>query len=211
MKEFTELLNIVDRLLGPGGCPWDREQTLASLREALLEESCEVIEAVDLKNSKHILEELGDLFFLMLFLCRMAEQEKHGSMEEVLRLAAEKLVRRHPHVFGDEEINTAEETIEMWNRVKSQEPGKKHRKSRLDGIPKGLPALARAQEILKKSRKSDYQHTQPEEEDPEKKLGLQILELVEQAANQSIEAEQALRAVLAEREQTFRTWEGMSC
>lgn len=101
MREFDELIEIIDRLLGPDGCPWDKEQTLQSLRSSVLEEVCEVIEAIDLNDNAHIKEELGDLFFNTIFLCKIAEKEKRFTVTEILKELNEKLIRRHPHVFGE--------------------------------------------------------------------------------------------------------------
>ena len=123
MKEFTDLLDLTDTLLGPNGCPWDQEQTFESLRKSVVEEVYELVEAVDEGCRQKILEELGDLAFNFIFFCKLGEKEGAFSTEDVLKAIYEKLVRRHPHVFGEAKISTTTELIEQWERIKSQEKG----------------------------------------------------------------------------------------
>jgi tetrapyrrole methylase family protein/MazG family protein len=156
MKEFDELVGVVDHLLGENGCPWDRKQTMKTIRADFLEEVCELIEAIDLEDNSHIEEELGDVFFNVVFLSRLAEKESRTKMIHALAQIKDKLVRRHPHVFGNDVINTEDELLEAWEKIKLKEKGKENRKSILDGIPKGLPALARASKVLKKMQKAHF-------------------------------------------------------
>ena len=211
MKEFDQLIQTIDHLLGPQGCPWDQKQTLMSLRESVLEETCELIEAVDLEDHKHTLEELGDLLFNVIFFCKVAEKEGHFKIRDVVNDLVEKLVRRHPHVFGDKKIEGMDEFWNMWNSIKSQEQGKTKRESVLDGIPKGLPALARAQKMLKKINKTGYPGISDGDKEAtftnETELGKQLFDLVMQAERKGLDAEQALRKTLAEHEHAFRYWE----
>ena len=157
MREFDELIEILERLLGPDGCPWDKVQTLQTLRSTILEEVCEVIEAINLNDDAHIKEELGDLFLNIVLLSKIAEKENRFPVTAVLKELNEKLIRRHPHVFADgKKIHTVDELHEQWDLIKKDEKGKEKRKSVLDGISKQLPALARAQKALKRMKKAGY-------------------------------------------------------
>lgn len=211
MKEFNELIEIIDRLLGPDGCPWDREQTLQSLRSTLLEEVCEVIEAIDLADNAHIQEELGDLFFNAIFLCKIAEKEKRFPVQAVLRELNEKLIRRHPHVFGEgAKIETVDALYEQWDKIKKEEKGKEKRKSALDGISKHLPILARSAKVLKKMKKSGFLPEISLVEatiHDEKELGEHLLSLVLQAQENGLDAEHALRKALTLVEKDFLEYE----
>jgi len=208
MKEFDDLLNITDTLLGPGGCPWDRQQTLNSLRSSVLEEACELIEAIDLEDNAHIKEELGDLFFNVVIFCRLAEKENRCTIQEVLNEIRDKLIRRHPHVFGEAQVKDSEAVIKQWEQIKSTE--KAHRQSALDSIPKDLPALSRAHKAIKKMAKSHFSelpgHSTIPFED-ENSLGKILLSLVAQAQEKGLDAEHALRKTLAELEKKFRAFE----
>jgi MazG family protein len=115
------LLEILDRLRAPDGCPWDRDQTFESLREKLLEEAQEVVEAVESGDRKNLCEELGDLLVNVGFYCKMAEEEGSFSFDDVISQVIEKLIRRHPHVFGDAKATTPEEAKAQWQRMKLAE------------------------------------------------------------------------------------------
>lgn len=209
MHEFDELVRITDHLLGPNGCPWDREQTLKLTRAGVLEEVCELIEAIDLEDAHHIREELGDLMFNAIFLCRLAEKEGVCHMQEVLHEVNEKLIRRHPHVWGEVKMENAEDLLKQWETIKQGEKGKTHRKSALDGIPKGLPALSRAYKAIKKISKTGFEgFSQRADSSPEEALGDELLALVFKAQKVGIDPEQALRGKLARLEKDFRQFEG---
>jgi len=122
------------RLRGPGGCPWDAEQTHGSLKRYLIEETYEVIEAIDTNDSVLLKEELGDLLLQPIFHAAIAEEQGEFSTGDVIESICDKLIRRHPHVFGDQVINNADEQIENWERIKKREKGEE-RKSALTGIP----------------------------------------------------------------------------
>lgn len=195
-SQFNRLVEILLRLLGPNGCPWDKEQTLNSLCSSLLEETCETLEAIHLNDNSHIEEELGDLFFNIVFLCLVGEKEKRFNLESVLQGINEKLIRRHPHIFGDAVINTSDEVREQWEEIKKKE--KQDRKHTLEGIPKDLPALARAYKVLKKIKKSEYSipnYDKTDFEDDEQ-LGQMLLGIVKKANEKKIDPEQALRKAL---------------
>ena len=144
--EFQTLIDIVERLRGPGGCPWDREQTHQSLKRNLVEEAYEVLEAIDAGDPMPLAEELGDLLVQVAFHADIAREAGDFQLSDVLSSINRKLVRRHPHVFGDTNVADAREVERNWERIKEQERQEKgERKSLVDGIPKDLPALTYAQ------------------------------------------------------------------
>jgi len=147
-EKFDELIKIIKRLQAPDGCPWDREQTNASLLPFFLEEVYEVIESVDNENWPELKEELGDILLHVVFQAVLAEKNGHFSINDSLDHVNEKLVRRHPHVFGDAKADEAFHAKQNWEAEKHKE---KNRKSRLDGVPKTLPALIRAQRLQQKA------------------------------------------------------------
>ncbi|QXE89104.1 nucleoside triphosphate pyrophosphohydrolase [Geomonas subterranea] len=157
---FDRLMEIMRRLRAPGGCPWDAEQTHESLKRYLLEESYEVIEAIDARDQKLLKEELGDLMLQPVFHAAIAEESGTFTMDEVLDAINEKLVRRHPHVFGDQVIESSAAQVENWEKIKKSEKGDE-RKSALSGIPPHLPALMKAQKITEKAARVgfDWEHT----------------------------------------------------
>ena len=147
-RDFSRLLEIMALLRSPAGCPWDREQTHESLRQHLLEEAYEVIEAIDEKRFEDLPGELGDLLLQVVFHAQLAVEAGRFDMGDVIEHINDKLVRRHPHVFGDEKIETADEQIVKWEESKMKKEGKK---SAIDGVPRQLPALVRAYRMQNKA------------------------------------------------------------
>jgi tetrapyrrole methylase family protein/MazG family protein len=147
-EHFMQLLAVIARLRSPQGCPWDRQQTPQSLIPYLLEETYEVIESIENDNPQGLKEELGDVLLHVIFQSCMAQESGHFTLDESLRTLTEKLVRRHPHVFGDASIADAAEVPRNWEAAKQREKG---RTSLLDGVPRSLPALARAQRLQEKA------------------------------------------------------------
>ena len=146
MAKFQSLLDIVERLRAPGGCPWDREQTHASLKRNMLEECYEVLEAIDQEDPQSLAEELGDILVQVAFHADIAREAGEFSVDEVLTYINEKLVRRHPHVFGDTTAADAREVERNWERIKEAERKERGgRTSPVEGIPRDLPALTYAQ------------------------------------------------------------------
>lgn len=157
-RSFAALEWVVMRLLGPDGCPWDRKQTFQSLRAGLLEEVYEVLEALDSNDMAALSEELGDLLLQVLVHGEMARQAGHFELGDVLEQVTSKLIRRHPHVFGDLVVQDSEEVLTNWEAIKSRELREKgrERSSVLDGVPRGLPALAEAQKYIKKATRTGF-------------------------------------------------------
>ena len=141
---FGRLVDIMKTLRGPEGCPWDREQDLRSLRRYVLEEAYEVVQAIDDDDMQELPSELGDLLLQVVFLSQMAEEAGHFDVRDVANAINEKLVRRHPHVFGDRQVDSADEVLERWETIKRDERGGG---SVLDDIPASFPALARAEKL----------------------------------------------------------------
>jgi tetrapyrrole methylase family protein/MazG family protein len=150
-KRFDELVDIMARLRNEGGCPWDRKQTRESLKPYLIEEAYEVLETIDTRDEQKLKEELGDVLLQVLFHSQIGQEHNTFTIDDVLQTLAEKLVRRHPHVFGRETIADAAEVVHRWEEIKRQEKversGNGEAGSALEGVPKVLPALLRAYEL----------------------------------------------------------------
>jgi len=142
-KELDRCVEIVAKLRAPGGCPWDREQTNKSILSCLLDEAYEFFEAVDQNDNEKMTEELGDLLLQVVLHAQIAQDEGRFNIEDVARGIADKLIRRHPHVFGDVTVGSSTEVIHNWERIKKIE--KEHRKYLVDDIPEALPALFKAE------------------------------------------------------------------
>jgi tetrapyrrole methylase family protein/MazG family protein len=158
-KGFDRLVEIMRRLRAPGGCPWDAEQSHESLKRYLIEESYEVIEAIDKNDAELLKEELGDLLLQPVFHAAIAEENGIFTMDDVLAAINDKLVRRHPHVFGEQTVKTAAEQVANWERIKKEEKGEE-RRSALAGVPPHMPALMKAQKITEKAARVgfDWEH-----------------------------------------------------
>ena len=143
-RAFERLVQIMARLRGPDGCPWDRAQTPADLRNYIIEEAYELVDAITRGDPATVLDELGDLLLQVVFLARIYEERGHFNLASVAEHLREKLVRRHPHVFGNETASTPEEVLQNWEARKARERGHQTLKSRLQNLPKHLPALAEA-------------------------------------------------------------------
>lgn len=153
---FKGLYDIVVRLRAPDGCPWDQEQTPASLRGDLIEETYECVEAIDEQNPDHIKEELGDVFLLVTMLSYMHEQAGLFSLDEVLQTVSEKLIRRHPHVFGSVHVKDSAEVLQNWAKIKVEQEGRAARDSVLDSVSKAMPPLDRAYKLQKAAAKTGF-------------------------------------------------------
>ena len=155
-RAINDLLKVMAKLRSPAGCPWDREQSHHTLRRHAIEEVYELIDAIEAGDDHEMAEELGDLLLQIVFHCQLAKERGAFDFEKVCRLIVEKLIRRHPHVFGKLKVKDVNEVWANWDKIKKAEkhgtPRARH--SALDGIPKHLPALMRAEKLVKKARKA---------------------------------------------------------
>lgn len=153
---FARLVSVVQRLRAPDGCPWDREQSPMSLRSDLLEESYECVQAISEGDAAHIEEELGDVFLLATMISYQHEEQHLFSISSVLEGICEKLIRRHPHVFGDTQVHSVGEVLENWQKIKEEKEGRPKANSILDEVSKVLPPLERAYKMQKKAAKKNF-------------------------------------------------------
>ncbi|GEK81054.1 MazG family protein [Agrococcus baldri] len=214
MSELDDLVAVMARLRGPGGCPWDAEQTHASLVPYVIEEAHELAEAIEAAEGAdgdaHLREELGDVLLQVVFHADIARAEGRFDIDDVARTLAEKLRRRHPHVFADSAVDGVDEVVANWDAIKRAE--KPERGSALDGIPVSLPALARAEKLLSRARRAGLEPAQPQGADAsapetEDALGRALLALVRGAADRGQDAERALRGATRALEAELRAQE----
>ena len=192
--ELDALIDVMARLRGPDGCAWDREQTHESLLKYLIEESYEFIDAVESGDRTHMIEELGDVLYQVLFHADLgAAAAEPFDIEDVARVARTKMVGRHPHVFGDVTADTADEVVSNWEKWKAAE--KPERESKFDGLPKGLPALALADKVIGKLATKPAPAALADGTTTDE-LGDLLLGLVAAAREQGLDAEGALRAAV---------------
>ncbi|HCK14624.1 TPA: nucleoside triphosphate pyrophosphohydrolase [Candidatus Poribacteria bacterium] len=181
---FDRLVDVVAMLRSKNGCPWDLAQTHESLKADLIEEAYELIEAIDAKVPKKICDELGDLLMQVMLHSQIATDRNEFGVDEVIENLTEKLVRRHPHVFGSVVATDENEVLENWEEIKRGEDGNKDRKSSLDGIPHSLPSLQRAEKIQKKASRAGFDWDTTEDVLP--KLQEEIDEIEESIRNDDI-------------------------
>jgi len=194
--ELDALIAVMARLRGEDGCAWDREQTHESLLKYLIEESHEFIDAVESGDRTHMVEELGDVLYQVLFHADLgaADPDSPFTIEDVARVAREKMVGRHPHVFGDVTADTADEVVANWEKWKAAE--KPERTSAFEGLPKGLPALALADKVIGKLDESPTPSELVTEKTTEDDLGDLLVAIVAAARAKGLDAEQSLRAAV---------------
>jgi len=196
-SELIRLREVMDKLRSPGGCPWDAEQDHASLLKYLLEESYEFIESVEDNNRQAMQEELGDLLLQVYFHSRMAEEDatQPFNIEDVAKSVADKLIRRHPHVFAGASVNSSEDVLENWEKQKAAEKG---RTSAIDGVPLAQPALPLATKVIYRLNKLNYDLpiskpiSLPSEINQDQ-FGQILLGLISQAVEKGLDPEAALR------------------
>ena len=210
-----QLLAVMARLRAPDGCPWDREQTHQTLRFHAVEEVYELMDAIEANDDVEMAEELGDLLLQVVFHCQLAQERGAFDFDQVARGEAEKLIRRHPHVFGNAQAKTVDAVWAQWEKIKKEEKaGTAHqRASALDGIPKHLPALMKAEKLMKKARKAGLLPP------PEKKkkarvssaeLGRELFRLASEVQARGESPEALLLAEIRKREKALRAQERKS-
>ncbi len=206
--ELDRLVALMARLRGPGGCPWDAEQTHESLVRYLIEETAELVEAIETHDRDALLEELGDVLYQVLFHADLAAAtpEEGFDLEDVARATAAKMIGRHPHVFGEAEAADASAVVAVWEEQKRRE--KAHRTSVLDGVPLGMPSLLLAEKLLGRARRVSVE-VPPADVVPadEEALGDELLAIVAAAEANGLDAERALRGSLRRLQDRIRTAE----
>lgn len=215
------------RLRAPGGCPWDREQTFDSIKPYLLEETYEVMDAIDARDWKELSEELGDLLLQVVFFSQMAKEAGHFDVTHALEAINSKMVRRHPHVFADASADTADEVLKQWDQIKATE--KARPKGLLGGVPRSLPALVEAQQISRRAAGAGFDWPSIDQvieklceelaeldaarasksvEDIEDEIGDVLFTVVNMARFLKVDPEQALRRTNAKFRERFAHVEG---
>ncbi|WP_234988178.1 YabN family protein [Demequina sp. NBRC 110056] len=199
------LIQVMDRLRSPGGCPWDAQQTHETLTAYALEETYELIEAIESGTRQDMLEELGDVLLQVVFHARVAQEHAEApfDIDDVANAVADKLVERHPHVFGEADAGSAEEVHARWERIKKET---KARESVMDGIPVAQPALARAQKVISRAARAGLDVRDPAGVG----IGPQLLALVARAQAEGVDAEAALRDATRDYEAAAREAESAS-
>jgi uncharacterized protein YabN with tetrapyrrole methylase and pyrophosphatase domain len=204
---IQQLLDIMARLRAPNGCPWDLQQDHRSLRRHAIEEVYELIDAIEAGDDEAMADELGDLLLQVVFHCQMASERDAFDFERVCRLLIEKLVRRHPHVFGNAIAHDASAVWAQWDRIKQTESTgtRRARSSALDGIPNHLPALLRADQLIQKASKARLLPPLKQRPRPSKtRLAAALFDLAAEAQRHGWSAEELLRAEIRKRERALR-------
>ena len=203
---LDELIATLERLRAPGGCAWDAEQTHESLVRYLLEETYELVDAIESSDDAAMVEELGDVLYQVVFHSDIAAAEGRFTLEDVAAHMTAKMIGRHPHVFGSTVAATADDVVALWDDLKKVE--KPERTSTLDGVPLGMPSLLLADKLLGKAAKSGVEVAPAGSWDDEEALGRDILALVASAHGSGLDAERALRAALRQLQNEIRAAEG---
>lgn len=209
LQDIENLLKIMARLRSPDGCPWDRAQDHHSIAPDLLEESAELLEAIETNDDTEMLEELGDLLLQIVFHSQLAKERGAFGFHDVVRVLSEKLIRRHPHVFGNSNAKDIDVIWEQWERIKKEEKsGTDHeRKSALDGIPPTLTALMRAQKLFKKANKArllDPAEIPSADAMTQEQMTLELFRIAQIAQQNGWDAESLLRNETRRREADYR-------
>jgi len=203
-ERFDQLVQIMARLRGEGGCPWDRKQTRETLKPYLIEEAYEVLETIDAQDDAKLKEELGDVLLQVLFHAQIGRERDTFSIEDVLQALAEKLIRRHPHVFGDATAKTPDEVVHRWEQIKRQEKTDRSEngedESALEGVPKSLPALLRAYQLQVRAARVgfDWPDNEPGYEQVVGKIREELREVDEARAEAVRNGSEAARQRLAD-------------
>jgi MazG family protein len=208
-KAIEDLLRVMAKLRSPKGCPWDREQDHLSLRWHSVEEVYELMDAIEAGDDQEMAEELGDLLLQVVFHCQMAKERGAFDFEKVARIIVDKLIRRHPHVFGDAKAKTVDAVWAQWEQIKKAEKqGTKHeRPSALDGIPKHLPALQRAEKLAKKAGKAGLLAKKASGKISRAEVGKKLFELAKYSQQRGWSAEDLLRREIQKNDRAFRKLE----
>jgi MazG family protein len=203
---ILQLLDVMTRLRAPDGCPWDKEQDHMTLRQHAVEEVYELIDAIEARDDHEMAEELGDVLLQVVFHCQLARERGVFDFDQVAQTLVDKLIRRHPHVFGDVKVKDVDQVWANWEQIKkSEKDGTQHeRPSTLDGIPRHLPALLRAEKLVKKARKSGLMEKPAKARIDKTAIARQLFDLTADAQAAGVSAEALLRAESQRRERALR-------
>lgn len=193
--DFESLLQLAEVLRSPGGCPWDIEQTHQSIRSDLIEETYEVVEAIDTNDVKLMREELGDLLFQVIFHCDMEREAGSFTVNDVIQDICDKMILRHPHVFAAATADTSEQVLDAWDKIKKEEKSRLTVKDEMEAVPKMLPALMRCQKVAGKAMKNGYSfdaEAAPDCEKTDEELLDEIFRAAVQLKRRGINAEEKL-------------------
>jgi uncharacterized protein YabN with tetrapyrrole methylase and pyrophosphatase domain len=206
---LRDLLDVMAALRSPEGCPWDKEQTHMSLRTHAIEEVYELIDAIEAGDDHEMREELGDLLLQVVFHCQLARERGAFDFDAVAREMTDKLLRRHPHVFGNADARTVDAVWAQWDQIKNAEKQGtvRERRSALDGVPRHLPALLRAEKLVKKARKAGLMTESKRRKVRQAELAGELFALAEAAQREGWSAEDLLRRELNRRERAWRKLE----
>ncbi len=223
---FEDLMDIIAKLRGDGGCPWDIEQTHKSIKENIIEEGYELIEAIDEESFEKMADESGDLLLQVVFHAQIAKENGEYDMNDVTDAICKKMIHRHPHVFGDVKAENSDEVLENWNQIKRDDRGQQTIAQEMEGVSKYLPSLMRAEKIQKKAGKNGYVFNEPlvaadsisgmikildgntDKGAAEKYIGKMLFELVSVARALGVSPETALSSYLESFIQEFSKFEG---
>jgi len=205
---IRQLLDVMARLRAPDGCPWDREQDHKTLRMHAVEEVYELLDAIDAEDDHEMMEELGDVLLQVVFHCQLASERGAFDFEQTAQHIVDKLIHRHPHVFGDRKVKSVDEVWANWEQLKREEKQGTHRErpSALDGIPKRLPALQRAEKLVKKVKRAGIDDPGKDAKSRKTKatVARELFELAQYAQRKGWSAEQLLRQENRKRERAWR-------
>lgn len=207
---INQLLEIMARLRAPDGCPWDREQDHRSIRFHAVEEVYELLDAIEASDDGEMAEELGDMLLQVVFHCQLAQERGAFDFERVAQHISDKLIRRHPHVFGDVKVKDVDQVWANWEKIKKAEKQgtKNERTSVLDGVPKHLPALLRTEKLVKKARKANLPDTAtPKKRLTKAALAKELFSLAAYAQSKGWSAEELLRGEAGKAEKNWRRQE----
>ncbi|NCC60214.1 MAG: MazG family protein [Verrucomicrobiae bacterium] len=211
---MEKLLKLMEKLRSPGGCPWDQQQTHVSIAKDLLEESAELIEAIETQDDAAMLEELGDVLLQIVFHAHLAKERGVFEFKDIVQSISEKLIRRHPHVFGNTTVEGIDVVYEQWERIKKDEKSgtKMERHSALDGNPIHMPALMRAQKVFKKALKAGLLEESeiPDKSISEQEVGNDLFRIAAIVQQNGWDAETILRKVIREQEAIYREREKLN-
>lgn len=223
---FDDLKDIVAKLRGECGCPWDREQTHDSIKENIIEEGYELVEAIESGDFSKVADESGDLLLQVVFHAQIGKENGEYDMSDVTDAVCRKLIHRHPHVFGDVKAESADEVLRSWNQIKRDDRGQQSIADEMKGVSKFLPSLMRAEKIQGKAQKNGYIFNEPkvaaeniagminvlegntDKDAAEKYIGKMLFELVSVARAMGVDAETALSRQLGSFIQEFEKYEG---